>query len=110
MQFTYTAKTSAGEIQTGQITAADMAAVRKALREQKLFISHDTATDPRTRLWLSSDAVPHGCAAAPLINNGESVGVLFFFFGLRLGRDYSGASQLVPYFVTCLAALVLLSP
>jgi len=39
-----------------------------------------------------------------------ALSLLFFFFGLRLGRDYSGASQLVPYFVTCLAALVLLSP
>jgi type II secretory pathway component PulF len=37
MQFTYTAKTNAGDIQTGQITAADVAAVRRALREQKLF-------------------------------------------------------------------------
>ncbi|MBL8953126.1 MAG: DoxX family membrane protein [Myxococcaceae bacterium] len=36
--------------------------------------------------------------------------MLVFFFGLRLGRDYTTASQLVPYFVTCLAALVLLSP
>jgi type II secretory pathway component PulF len=37
MQFTYTAKTTAGDIQTGQMTAADMAAVKRALREQKLF-------------------------------------------------------------------------
>lgn len=39
-----------------------------------------------------------------------ALSLLFFFFGLRLGRDYGAASQLVPYFVTCLAALVLLSP
>jgi general secretion pathway protein F len=37
MQFTYTAKTSTGDIQTGQMTAADVAAVKRALREQKLF-------------------------------------------------------------------------
>jgi type II secretory pathway component PulF len=37
MQFTYTAKTTAGDIQSGHITAADIAAVKKALREQKLY-------------------------------------------------------------------------
>jgi type II secretory pathway component PulF len=37
MQFTYTAKTTAGEIQSGHMTAADIAAVKRALREQKLF-------------------------------------------------------------------------
>jgi type II secretory pathway component PulF len=37
MQFTYTAKTSGGDIQSGHMTAADMAAVKKSLREQKLF-------------------------------------------------------------------------
>ncbi|MBK7857302.1 MAG: DoxX family protein [Archangiaceae bacterium] len=36
--------------------------------------------------------------------------LLFLFFGLRLGRDYAAASATVPYFVTCLAALVLLRP
>ncbi len=39
-----------------------------------------------------------------------AMSLIFLFFGLRLGRDYGSASQLVPYFVTCLAALVLLSP
>lgn len=37
-----------------------------------------------------------------------ALSLLFFFFGLRLGRDYPAASATVPYFVTCLAALVLL--
>jgi type II secretory pathway component PulF len=37
MQFTYTAKTSAGDIQTGHMTAADIAGVKRALREQRLF-------------------------------------------------------------------------
>ena len=36
--------------------------------------------------------------------------LLLLFFGLRLGRDYAAASATVPYFVTCLAALVLLRP
>jgi type II secretory pathway component PulF len=38
MQFVYTAKTAAGDIQTGHITAADVEAVRRALREQSLFL------------------------------------------------------------------------
>jgi type II secretory pathway component PulF len=37
MQFTYTAKTSSGDIHTGQMTAPDVTAVKRALREQKLF-------------------------------------------------------------------------
>jgi type II secretory pathway component PulF len=38
MQFIYTAKTAAGEIHTGHITAADVDAVKRALREQSLFL------------------------------------------------------------------------
>jgi type II secretory pathway component PulF len=38
MQFIYTAKTAAGEIQTGHISAADVEAVKRALREQSLFL------------------------------------------------------------------------
>jgi type II secretory pathway component PulF len=38
MQFTYTAKSAAGDIQTGQITAPDVDAVKRALREQSLFL------------------------------------------------------------------------
>lgn len=37
-----------------------------------------------------------------------ALALLLAFFGLRLGRDYAAASATVPYFVTCLAALVLL--
>jgi type II secretory pathway component PulF len=37
MQYVYTAKTGAGDIQTGHITAADVEAVKRALREQSLF-------------------------------------------------------------------------
>jgi hypothetical protein len=43
--------------------------------------------------------------------SGAAVGglsLLLLFAGLRLGCDYTGAAQTVPYFVTCLAALVLL--
>jgi len=38
MQFVYTAKSAAGDIQTGHITAADVDAVKRALREQSLFL------------------------------------------------------------------------
>jgi type II secretory pathway component PulF len=37
MQFVYTAKTRSGDIQTGHISAADVEAVKRALREQSLF-------------------------------------------------------------------------
>src|SRR5262245_36095324 len=37
MQFVYTAKSKAGQIQTGHISAADVDAVKRALREQNLF-------------------------------------------------------------------------
>ncbi len=38
MQFVYTAKTATGDIQTGHISAADVEAVKRALREQSLFL------------------------------------------------------------------------
>jgi type II secretory pathway component PulF len=38
MQFSYTAKSATGEIQTGHISAADVNAVKRALREQSLFL------------------------------------------------------------------------
>ena len=37
MQFIYTAKTGSGDIQTGFVSAADVEAVKRALREQSLF-------------------------------------------------------------------------
>src|SRR3954451_18858076 len=37
MQFVYTAKSKTGDIQTGHISAADVDAVKRALREQSLF-------------------------------------------------------------------------
>jgi type II secretory pathway component PulF len=37
MQFTYTAKTKTGDIQSGQMSAADIVAVKRALRDQQLF-------------------------------------------------------------------------
>ncbi len=37
MQFTYTAKSSAGDIQTGQIDADDVDQAKRALREKALF-------------------------------------------------------------------------
>jgi type II secretory pathway component PulF len=38
MQYIYTAKTAAGEVQTGHISAADVDAVKRALREQSLYL------------------------------------------------------------------------
>jgi type II secretory pathway component PulF len=38
MQFVYTAKNATGDIQTGQMSAADIEAVKRALREQHLFL------------------------------------------------------------------------
>lgn len=38
MQFVYTAKSRTGDIQTGHISAADVDAVKRALREQSLFV------------------------------------------------------------------------
>lgn len=38
MQFAYTAKTNAGEIQTGRMAASDVEGVKRALREQNLFV------------------------------------------------------------------------
>jgi type II secretory pathway component PulF len=38
MQFVYTAKNASGDIHTGQMSAADVDAVKRALREQHLFL------------------------------------------------------------------------
>jgi diguanylate cyclase (GGDEF)-like protein len=66
-----------------------------AFREQELFISYDTSTDPRGRPWITEDTPPHGCAATPLIKDGESIGVLLFFFGRTSGREDEGIKQLM---------------
>lgn len=66
-----------------------------AFREQRLAITHDTVADPRTQHWVSADAKPHGCAAVPLVKNGESAGILFFFFGRTSGREDLGINQLM---------------
>jgi diguanylate cyclase (GGDEF)-like protein len=66
-----------------------------AFREQKLVITYDTLADPRTKLWASPDAKPHGCAAVPLVTNGRSVGILFFFFGRTSGKEDEGVHQLM---------------
>ncbi|RMG83941.1 MAG: DoxX family membrane protein [Bacteroidetes bacterium] len=38
-----------------------------------------------------------------------ALAVLSLFFGQRLAQDYAGAATLVPYFLTCLAAIYLLA-
>jgi type II secretory pathway component PulF len=50
MQFVYTAKTSSGDIQTGHISAADVEAVKRALREQSLFVI-DVRKKASNTLW-----------------------------------------------------------
>jgi uncharacterized membrane protein YphA (DoxX/SURF4 family) len=37
-----------------------------------------------------------------------TLSILCLFTGMRLVKDYAGASGIVPYFLTCLAALLLL--
>jgi type II secretory pathway component PulF len=46
----YTAKTSSGDIQTGHISAADVEAVKRALREQSLFVI-DVRKKASNTLW-----------------------------------------------------------
>lgn len=58
MQFVYTAKSKAGDIQSGHITAADVDAVKRALREQSLFpidIRKKTTDSPIKALFGSRD-------------------------------------------------------
>ena len=64
-----------------------------AFREQKLFISYDISADPERRPWVKPDTPPHGCAAAPLVKEGESVGVLLFFFGRTSGARMKASSN-----------------
>ena len=52
MQFVYTAKTNSGDIQTGQVSAADVEAVKRALREQSLFVI-DVRKKATDTLWKS---------------------------------------------------------
>jgi hypothetical protein len=51
-----------------------------AFREQKIQICGDTSEDPRSKLWNVPGAAKHGCSVVPLVQNGHSVGVMFFFF------------------------------
>jgi type II secretory pathway component PulF len=50
MQFTYTAKTVAGEIQTGHMASADIEGVKRTLREQNLFLI-DVRKGTTESLW-----------------------------------------------------------
>ena len=58
MQFVYTAKSKLGDIQSGHITAADIEAAKRALREQNLFpidIRKKTANSPFKNLFGSRE-------------------------------------------------------
>ena len=52
MQFVYTAKTNSGDVQTGHITAADVDSVKRALREQSLYVI-DVRKKASDTLWKS---------------------------------------------------------
>ncbi|RYG68138.1 GAF domain-containing protein, partial [bacterium] len=66
-----------------------------AFRDQIIQISYDTSVDPRTQPWYDSKAVAHGCAAVPLVINGASNGILFFFFARTSGREDAEITQLM---------------
>jgi diguanylate cyclase (GGDEF)-like protein len=66
-----------------------------AFREQRLHVSYDVTTDPRITPWLEPGEQPYGCAVAPLLRHGESVGVLVFFFARTSGREDKGINQLM---------------
>src|SRR6186997_2704325 len=58
MQFVYTAKSKLGDIQSGHITAADIEAAKRALREQSLFpidIRKKVANSPLRALFGSRE-------------------------------------------------------
>ncbi len=38
-----------------------------------------------------------------------AVNIVMLFFGQRLAKDYAGAASLVPYFILCVGAIVLMS-
>jgi type II secretory pathway component PulF len=50
MQFIYTAKTAGGDIQTGHVSAPDVEAVKRALRDQSLFVI-DVRRKAKDTLW-----------------------------------------------------------
>jgi len=37
-----------------------------------------------------------------------ALNIVMLFFGQRMAKDYAGAASLVPYFITCVGAIVLL--
>ena len=58
MQFVYTAKSKLGDIQSGHITAVDIEAAKRALREQSLFpidIRKKAANSPLKNLFGSRE-------------------------------------------------------
>lgn len=58
-----------------------------AFREQTLKVSYDLLADTRTKvLAAQSHQNPYAGAAVPLIIEGRSVGILYFFFGRTTGK------------------------
>ena len=58
-----------------------------AFRQQKLQISYDLNDDGRTKAYAAKDQKPYGGAAVPLIVDGKSVGILYFFFARTSGIE-----------------------
>src|SRR5262245_12497610 len=60
MLFTYTAKSSSGDIQTGQIDAADVDEVKRALREKSLFAIdvHKKGVESWTAMFSGQSNLP----------------------------------------------------
>lgn len=66
-----------------------------AFREGKPFISYDAREDPRTQPWRGPESGDHGCAALPLRKNGNTIGILFFFFGQTAGKQADEIARLM---------------
>jgi diguanylate cyclase (GGDEF)-like protein len=66
-----------------------------AFREQQLKISYDLFSDQRTKAFTDRTHKPYGGAAVPLLLDGRSVGVLYFFFGRTSGREDPEMLQLM---------------
>jgi type II secretory pathway component PulF len=89
MQFVYTAKSKAGQIQTGHISAADVDAVKRALREQNLFpidIRKKVANSPLKALFGVRERV--GMSKRDLLSVTTQLAIM-----TRSGVDLASAFQ-----------------
>lgn len=67
-----------------------------AFRDQELKVSYDLLADNRTKALASQPRQsPYAGAAVPLMIEGRSVGILYFFFGRTTGTRDEGLLQLM---------------